>query len=303
MAVGFADKSMSELEATHDEAGRSIRLPNGTEIPGTTPVVVIGPNGSGKTRQARDLQTQSPPEFINALRNTRIQLNVPAMSYTDAENQFVGQRDQSRSNHWDWNNEFDYLLASLLAQHATTAIKFMDAAREGESDSMAVAHDTLQRIRDMWADVFPGRRLVIDDYRPVIISTVYGDEVTYSAQTMSDGERAAIYLAGRVLRARASVLVIDEPETHLHSLLATQFWNALEAARPDVRFVYITHDLTFARSRRDATGLRGRLVRDRSPRLRLEAVSAATSEKAGGRGNHQADGHALRCIHRPAALG
>jgi AAA domain, putative AbiEii toxin, Type IV TA system len=100
--------------------------------------------------------------------------------------------------------------------------------------------------------VFPGRRLAIEDYRPIIKSTVGGAEVEYSAQTMSDGERAAIYLAGRVFRARAGVLVVDEPETHLHSLLATRFWDALEASRPDVRFVYITHDLTFARSRREA---------------------------------------------------
>ena len=42
------------------------------------------------------------------------------------------------------------------------------------------------------------------------------------------------------------------PETHLHSLLAVRVWNALEIARPDMRFVYVTHDLTFALSRRDA---------------------------------------------------
>lgn len=49
------------------------------------------------------------------------------------------------------------------------------------------------------------------------------------------------------------MLVIDEPETHLHTLLAVRLWNALEDARPDVRFVYVTHDLTFALSRRSAT--------------------------------------------------
>jgi hypothetical protein len=47
-------------------------------------------------------------------------------------------------------------------------------------------------------------------------------------------------------------LVVDEPETHFHSLLAVRLWNALEDARPDVRFVYVTHDLTFALSRRHA---------------------------------------------------
>jgi hypothetical protein len=45
---------------------------------------------------------------------------------------------------------------------------------------------------------------------------------------------------------------VDEPETHFHSLLAVQFWDALERERPDVRFIYATHDMTFAASR-DAT--------------------------------------------------
>lgn len=52
--------------------------------------------------------------------------------------------------------------------------------------------------------------------------------------------------------AESGILVVDEPETHFHSLLAVRLWNELEDARPDIRFVYITHDLTFALSRRDA---------------------------------------------------
>ncbi len=68
---------------------------------------------------------------------------------------------------------------------------------------------------------------------------------------MSDGEKAALLLAGRVFSAEPGVLVVDEPETHLHSLLAVRLWNLLEAARPDIRFVYVTHDLTFALSRFD----------------------------------------------------
>lgn len=52
--------------------------------------------------------------------------------------------------------------------------------------------------------------------------------------------------------ADAGVLIVDEPETHLHSLLAARLWNELEDARLDIRFVYVTHDLTFALSRRDA---------------------------------------------------
>jgi hypothetical protein len=230
---------------------RTLTLPDGTVLSGNDPVVIIGPNGSGKTRKAREIQATCSTEFVNALRNTRIPLNLPAMAFTEAENQFVNSRNQSRGTHWDWNNEFDFLLSSLMAQHATAAIKFMDASKAGESP--LITPNALQQIRDLWSKAFPDRKLVIEDYRPIIKSTASGTEVEYSAQTMSDGERTAIYLAGRVFRAQEGVMIVDEPENHLHSHLASRLWDEFEDARPDLRFVYITHDLTFARSRRNAT--------------------------------------------------
>src|SRR6185312_9766895 len=73
----------------------------------------------------------------------------------------------------------------------------------------------------------------------------------YPAKTMSDGERTCLYLAARVLTADPGILVIDEPELHMHRKLAIDYWNKLEDMRPDIRFVYVTHELHFGLSRRD----------------------------------------------------
>jgi hypothetical protein len=200
---------------------------------------------------ARNIQSEMPIEFVNALRNTRIPPSLPAMAYSDAESQCISTKNQSRGNYWDWTNEFDFLLSSLMAQHASTAIQYRNEHRAGRQ--VSESDDPLQRIRDLWADAFPDRELAIEDYRPVIRSFSSGADVSYSAQTMSDGERTAIYLAGRVFRASPGVLVVDEPENHLHSHLASRLWDELEQAQPDLRFVYITHDLTFARTRKNAT--------------------------------------------------
>jgi hypothetical protein len=203
------DRVMTDVSDMAD-ATRDIELPDGTLLPGTRPVVIIGPNGSGKTRRARDLIASTPLEFINAMRNTRILPSVQVMSYMDAENNFTGQRNQAKNTHWDWTNEFDYLLASLLAQHATTAIKFMDAVRSGETAEPV--HDPLQRVRNLWHVVFPGRLLTIDDYSLAIDSSIYTEPVKYKAQTMSDGERAAIYLAGRVFARSLGFLSWTNPK-------------------------------------------------------------------------------------------
>lgn len=67
---------------------------------------------------------------------------------------------------------------------------------------------------------------------------------------MSDGERAIFYLIGQTLLAdENTLLIIDEPELHVHRSIMSRLWDELEAARADCAFVFITHDLEFAASR------------------------------------------------------
>lgn len=78
---------------------------------------------------------------------------------------------------------------------------------------------------------------------------------SYLLRQMSDGERTILYMAARVIIAEHPVILVDEPELHMHSRLAVQFWDEAEKLRPDCRFVYVTHDLNFTLSRRRATVL------------------------------------------------
>lgn len=67
---------------------------------------------------------------------------------------------------------------------------------------------------------------------------------------MSDGERVAFYLIGQCLAAPDSgIIVVDEPELHLHRSIRAKLWNAIEEERNDCQFVYLTHDLEFAANR------------------------------------------------------
>jgi len=233
----------------------TIILPDGTtRLEGDSPVVVIGPNGSGKTRQTRNLGTASDItiDFVNALRNTRVAPELPVMGFDTARSNFQGQKNQARHAHWELTSEFDFMLSQLIAQSSMVAMQFVSRFREDSAEAGQPELGPLERVEDLWKKVYPGRKLLWRDWKPLVASTVNGDSVEYSANQMSDGEKAALYLAGRVFLADPGILVVDEPETHFHSLLAVRLWNALEEARPDIRFVYVTHDLTFALSRRDA---------------------------------------------------
>jgi hypothetical protein len=228
-----------------------LTLPGGETLPGEAPVVVIGPNGSGKTRQAHQMTASVLTEFINALRNTRVAPELPAVGVDTARNQFNNQKNHTRGQHWELASDFDYMLSQLLAQQSMVAIEFVRRYQADPATAGSPEETPLTRVERLWGRVFPGRELHWRDWKPLIKNSSTGAEVEYSGNEMSDGEKAALYLAGRVFSMEAGILVVDEPETHFHSLLAVGIWNALEDARPDIRFVYVTHDLTFAMSRRN----------------------------------------------------
>ena len=66
----------------------------------------------------------------------------------------------------------------------------------------------------------------------------------FSIAQMSDGERAATIMAANVLTVDAdTILLIDEPERHLHRSIIEPFLSALFAKRPDCAFVISTHEI------------------------------------------------------------
>ncbi|MFJ3245499.1 ATP-dependent nuclease [Streptomyces sp. NPDC086782] len=230
----------------------SLIFPDNSTLGGQNPVVVIGPNGSGKTRQTRQLRSPGPIEFVNALRNTRVSPELPIMSYDAAQNNFFNQKQQSRSQHWELASEFDFMMSQMLAQDAMVAKEFTRRFREDPNTAGQPEYTPLTRVEELWKLVFPGRILRWEEWKPVVDNVTSGQVAQYSGNQMSDGEKSALYLAARVFSTDPGILVVDEPETHFHSLLAVRLWNTLEDARPDIRFVYVTHDLTFAMSRRQA---------------------------------------------------
>ena len=55
------------------------------------------------------------------------------------------------------------------------------------------------------------------------------------------------YLIGQCLAApKDGIIVIDEPELHLHKSVQAPLWAEIERLRPDCLFVYLTHDVDFA---------------------------------------------------------
>lgn len=80
-----------------------------------------------------------------------------------------------------------------------------------------------------------------------------GDQIDqYLIDQASDGEKSIAYLIMATLLAPDdSFIFIDEPERHLNGALMRNLFDKLEAERPDLRFVYLTHNIDFVESRKN----------------------------------------------------
>ena len=88
-----------------------------------------------------------------------------------------------------------------------------------------------------------GLRLTIVEGR-TSFEAVNEEGATYPIDQLSDGERNIFLLCAHVLAMPQSVLIlIDEPEQHLHPVITTQLIESIIRARPDCAFVIATNDL------------------------------------------------------------
>lgn len=219
-------------------------------LTGTAPIVILGANGSGKTRLAVEMSRTGGVEFIPALRNIALPDQIPNWTLQTATNELTNRTNQRRNNYWELIQDIDALFGKLLSSHAVEAMRVYDEVREGRTPT-GMSDTVLDKTKALWKSVFPGRTLTFSDFSAKV-SNEYLGATTYTAKQMSDGERTGLYLSARILDTGCGVVVIDEPETHFHSRLAVRFWDALESLCSDKRFVYVTHDLNFALSRKDA---------------------------------------------------
>lgn len=236
--------------------------PQGYELKKGESLFFVGANGSGKSRLAVTIESNLADKGhrISAHRALSMNTNVPKIRGDLARNALkygVASENAHPSIKWNvrWQinnegtpllNDFDALLQTLFAEQSNTTFKSHTSLRKGPQDKAEAT--LLERIQAIWEHIIPSRRLILsgDDVRVAEVDS----EEQYKASALSDGERAVFYLAGQALCADPnSVLIIDEPELHLHRAIMSKLWDAIEAERPDCGYVFITHDLEFAATR------------------------------------------------------
>ena len=224
--------------------------------------IIIGANGSGKTRLAVYLEEQlgEKAHRIAAHRALSLNPNVDRIPETKAR-QYLTYGDSGNSvsisnrKYYRWKNnaptsllnDFDRLLQYLFAQQTTLAVE--NNQKLNRREKITNSKTKLDILQEVWERLLPLKKLHItaDDIR---VSSTSIESADYSASEMSDGERAVFYILGQVLSANeGSILIFDEPELHIHKSIISNLWDEIEKLRPDCSFLMITHDIEFAATR------------------------------------------------------
>ena len=145
---------------------------------------------------------------------------------------------------------------TYAAQRASMTIYELIDAENVRARAMASAYDAgdmgqLAEQAEVEAPITVINELLYQSSIPIKISIKENERVMarkndgaeYSAAELSDGERNALLIAGTVLTARPeTLLIIDEPERHLHRSIIVPLLVQLFQRRSDCAFVISTHD-------------------------------------------------------------
>ena len=146
-----------------------------------------------------------------------------------------------------YGSEMVKVLGILLGERQVMINRGAAKVKDGQNIVFDDIRSTLDDVMVIWNGLIEHRQLDCDENNLLRIKY---EGTSYDAHEMSDGERVIIYHAGRVLLApKNSLIIVDEPEIHLHKTIANKLWDDLEARRKDCTFIYFTHDLDFASSR------------------------------------------------------
>ena len=212
-------------------------------------ITIIGTNGAGKSRFCSALVDELGDKAyrISALKALFPSNTVQPLpgSIEDLFNRMNESNPQVKNLA---ETEFDKLFYVMLNDEVRELMNFKAHQLMGEE--VEFPKTRLDVTVKKWQEVFPKNKVLRENGK--LMFTAEGYEDKYPLRRLSDGEKSVLYYIGAVLYAMPdAAILVDDPETFIHTSIMRTLWNVLEQLRPDCTFIYNTHDVEFASSRID----------------------------------------------------
>ena len=217
---------------------------------------VLGANGTGKSNLMHRLygDNSQSARWISAHRQTWFQTSMSELSsrsrwQTERSIQQQEMQPQARWMDYVGSSRPNIAMFDLIQKQNTQDREIASAVRAGLPDKAQ------KLVKDNKNPLETLNELLTFANLPISISLGDNDEVLatkhnsepYSIAEASDGERNVILIAAEVLTVSPGTLVlIDEPERHLHRSIISSLLIGLFSERTDCTFVISTHDVNLA---------------------------------------------------------
>ncbi|MDE6463331.1 MAG: hypothetical protein K2L16_01685, partial [Muribaculaceae bacterium] len=165
--------------------------PSVLTIDAGSPLVIIGANGAGKTRFTRAI--------VDSLGDKALRLNALGALYERRQSErqeasalsrrfsqaVIGSPDHRVTP----PTTLELLLSQLMHDEMLNLIGYKLSLADGRQARLR--RTRLDKVIEIWQEVFPGNRVLIDSGRMLFSRGL--DDDGYSALRLSDGERAVLY--------------------------------------------------------------------------------------------------------------
>jgi ABC-type cobalamin/Fe3+-siderophores transport system ATPase subunit len=214
-------------------------------------IFILGANGTGKSSlmQLFSSAGSSNTRRITAHRQTWFRSGSP--EFTGSQ-RLTYERDvfnYDRLSNARWMDDYSYQRAQMAIYDLVNSenVRARKIARAADNKNK----DEVEKLSSKDGAFSTLNRLLRFSNLDIVVSVKENDEIIairngsqpYSIAKLSDGERNAIIIAANVLTVSSgTLLLIDEPERHLHRSIVSPLLSLLLKERPDCSFVVSTHE-------------------------------------------------------------
>jgi ABC-type lipoprotein export system ATPase subunit len=213
---------------------------------------LVGANGSGKSTLMHEFAKQNRGKVRRIAAHRQVWFQSNAMDLTPASRQQneVNISNQDRQDQSRYRDDYaaqrsQVTIFDLIDSENVEARRIAEAARLGDMklvEELAREQAPLSKMNDILRISNLDISILVEEGSKLM--AVRGSNPPYSIAELSDGERNALLIIANVLTAPVNTLILlDEPERHLHRSIVSPLISTLLGYRDDLAFVVSTHDV------------------------------------------------------------
>ncbi|MDQ1165882.1 ABC-type cobalamin/Fe3+-siderophores transport system ATPase subunit [Flavobacterium sp. SORGH_AS 622] len=225
---------------------------------------ILGANGMGKSGLMTKISSLNPGRCTRILGHRQNWIQNSAVSITSADrktyNDYISHFDTLSDSRFknDYSSQrVDISIFDLILKENSRAreiTKALDAENSDKAKELSHIQSPINALNEIFAISNIPIRFFFGDDDSLMASKNNG--APYNVWMLSDGERNALLIGANILTSKPnSLILIDEPERHLHRSIISPMITALIAKRNDCAFVVSTHDINLPTDNSSASTL------------------------------------------------